>query len=115
MVNDRARRAAFCVNCRSAILASTRLRRETTASIRPAAAVHQAELRSRRLEYESTCNCSIVVLETLKKCRSGAQFVEDRLRDMVCKGEIDLSTAQHEIATDWIVAYKKYFHTDRPL
>jgi hypothetical protein len=41
--------------------------------------------------------------------------LEDRLRDMVCHGEIDLVTAQHDIATDWIVAYKKYFHTDRPL
>jgi hypothetical protein len=41
--------------------------------------------------------------------------LEDRLRDMVCKGEIDLSTAQRDISADWIVAYKKYFHTDRPL
>lgn len=41
--------------------------------------------------------------------------LEDRLRDMVCKGEIELSTAQRDISTDWIVAYKKYFHTDRPL
>lgn len=41
--------------------------------------------------------------------------LEDRLRDMVCNGEIDLSTAQRDIAADWILAYKKYFHTDRPL
>ncbi len=41
--------------------------------------------------------------------------LEDRLRDMVCNGEIDLTTAQHDIAADWILAYKKYFHTDRPL
>jgi len=41
--------------------------------------------------------------------------LEDRLRDMVCNGEIDLGTAQRDISTDWIVAYKKYFHTDRPL
>jgi hypothetical protein len=41
--------------------------------------------------------------------------VEDRLRDMVCKGQIDLATAQRDIAADWILAYKKYFHTDRPL
>jgi Putative zinc-finger len=41
--------------------------------------------------------------------------LEDRLRNMVCNGEIDLSTAQRDISTDWIVAYKKYFHTDRPL
>jgi hypothetical protein len=41
--------------------------------------------------------------------------LENKLRDMVCHGDIDLATAQHDIAADWIVAYKKYFHTDRPL
>jgi len=41
--------------------------------------------------------------------------LEDRLHQMVCNGELDLSTAQRDISTDWIVAYKKYFHTDRPL
>ncbi|HUB81745.1 MAG TPA: hypothetical protein VMB03_23260 [Bryobacteraceae bacterium] len=41
--------------------------------------------------------------------------LEDRLRDMVCGGELDLAEAQREIAGDWIASYKKYFHTDRPL
>jgi len=41
--------------------------------------------------------------------------LEERLHEMVCGGELDLSTAQRDIATDWISAYKKYFHTDRPL
>jgi hypothetical protein len=41
--------------------------------------------------------------------------LEDHLRDLVCDGQLDLTTAQHEIATNWIEAYKKYFHTDRPL
>lgn len=41
--------------------------------------------------------------------------LEDRLHSMVCAGELDLSTAQHEIASNWIEAYKKYFHTERPL
>jgi len=41
--------------------------------------------------------------------------LEDRLRDMVCEGSIDLGEAQREIAVNWIAAYKKYFHTDRPL
>jgi hypothetical protein len=41
--------------------------------------------------------------------------LEDRMREMVCHGTLDLSEAQREIATDWISAYKKYFHTDRPL
>ncbi len=41
--------------------------------------------------------------------------LEDHLRDLVCDGELDLASAQREIATNWIDAYKKYFHTDRPL
>jgi anti-sigma factor RsiW len=41
--------------------------------------------------------------------------LEDRLREMVCAGNLDLGEAQQEIATDWISAYKKYFHTDEPL
>ena len=41
--------------------------------------------------------------------------LEDRLRGMVCRGQLDLATAQREIAVNWIAAYKKYFHTRRPL
>jgi hypothetical protein len=41
--------------------------------------------------------------------------LEDRLREMVCDGSLDLTEAQREIAANWIVAYKKYFHTDQPL
>lgn len=41
--------------------------------------------------------------------------LEDRLHDMVCEGQLDLATAQQDISADWIAAYKKYFHTDRPL
>jgi hypothetical protein len=41
--------------------------------------------------------------------------LEDRLREMVCTGGLDLATAQREIASDWIAAYKKYFGTDAPL
>jgi hypothetical protein len=41
--------------------------------------------------------------------------LEDRLRDLVCGGDMDLTEAQREIASNWITAYKKYFHTDRPL
>jgi hypothetical protein len=41
--------------------------------------------------------------------------IEDALHDMVCSGQVDLPTAQHDIATDWIAAYKKYFHTETPL
>jgi hypothetical protein len=41
--------------------------------------------------------------------------LEDRLRSMVCGGQLDLTTAQRDIAKDWVSAYKRYFHTDRPL
>jgi hypothetical protein len=41
--------------------------------------------------------------------------LEERLHAMVCSGELDLATAQREIATNWIAAYKKYFHTQTPL
>jgi hypothetical protein len=41
--------------------------------------------------------------------------LEDRLREMVCNGNLDLTEAQREIARNWIAAYKKYFHTDKPL
>lgn len=41
--------------------------------------------------------------------------LEEHLHQLVCAGKLDLFTAQRDIATDWIAAYKKYFHTDRPL
>ncbi len=41
--------------------------------------------------------------------------LEDRLHAMVCQREIELPEAQRELATDWIGAYKKYFHTQTPL
>jgi hypothetical protein len=41
--------------------------------------------------------------------------LEDRLREMVCDGSLDLAEAQREIAVNWITAYKKYFHTEKPL
>ena len=41
--------------------------------------------------------------------------LEDRLREMVCDGSLDLTEAQKEISANWIAAYKKYFHTDQPL
>ena len=40
--------------------------------------------------------------------------LEEQLHAMVCKGQIDVATAQHDLAVDWISAYKKYFHTERP-
>jgi hypothetical protein len=40
--------------------------------------------------------------------------LEDHLHDLFCHGKIQLATAQNDIATDWIAAYKRYFKTDRP-
>ena len=41
--------------------------------------------------------------------------LEEQLHEMVCDGQLDLSTAQSDIAKDWVGAYKKYFHTEKPL
>jgi hypothetical protein len=41
--------------------------------------------------------------------------LEERLKTMVCRGDVHLKTAQRDIATDWIAAYKKYVHSGEPL
>ena len=41
--------------------------------------------------------------------------LEDRLRSMVCSGELDLQDAQKAISADWVAAYRKYFRTSSPL
>lgn len=41
--------------------------------------------------------------------------LEDHLHRMVCDGKLNLDEAQRDIATNWISAYKKYFHTEQPL
>jgi hypothetical protein len=41
--------------------------------------------------------------------------LEEHLRGLVCDGQLDLTTAQRDLAGNWIEAYKKYFHTDQPL
>ena len=41
--------------------------------------------------------------------------LEDHLRTLVCEGKIDLATAQLEISTNWIAAYRKYFKTKMPV
>jgi hypothetical protein len=41
--------------------------------------------------------------------------LENRLRELVCRGHLDLPAAQHDIAADWIGAYKKYFQRNEPL
>jgi hypothetical protein len=46
-------------------------------------------------------------------------LVKDHLERLlprkVCKGEVDLATAQRDIASDWVAAYRKYFGTETPL
>jgi len=34
--------------------------------------------------------------------------LENRLHALVCSGRLPIEQAQHEIATDWIAAYKRY-------
>ncbi len=41
--------------------------------------------------------------------------LESLLPRLVCRGAVDLETAQREMAVDWIAAYKKYFNTNEPL
>ena len=41
--------------------------------------------------------------------------LEKRLHGLVCSGQVDLGTAQRDLSSDWILAYKKYFHTDQPM
>ena len=40
--------------------------------------------------------------------------LEDLLPQLVCERKVPLATAQRDIASNWIAAYKKYFQTDRP-
>jgi hypothetical protein len=41
--------------------------------------------------------------------------LEHRLPQLVCRGEIDLATAQNGIASNWIEAYKKYVSSEPPV
>jgi hypothetical protein len=40
--------------------------------------------------------------------------LEERLHEMVCSGQLDLSVAQQAIATNWISAYQKYVAAAAP-
>jgi hypothetical protein len=40
--------------------------------------------------------------------------LEQRLHQLVCEGKVDLPTAQHDIAADWIGAYRKYVGASEP-
>jgi len=46
-------------------------------------------------------------------------YVKDELElhfhRLICEGKLDFATAQREMATDWISAYKRYFETEKPL
>ena len=41
--------------------------------------------------------------------------LERLLHRLVCEGRIELATAQREMASDWISAYKRHFNTESPL
>ena len=56
--------------------------------------------------------------QSYKETRWNAQakdVLERHLSQMVCEKKITLAQAQHEIASNWIAAYQKYFHTSRPV
>jgi len=40
--------------------------------------------------------------------------LENRLHKLVCSGQLDLATAQHAIASNWITAYQKYMGRSVP-
>jgi hypothetical protein len=40
--------------------------------------------------------------------------IEDYLRDAVCRGDLELQTAQHDLANNWVAAYRKYLHRTMP-
>jgi hypothetical protein len=41
--------------------------------------------------------------------------LEELLPQLICRGQLDLATAQRDIADNWIAAYKKYFKTNHPI
>jgi hypothetical protein len=41
--------------------------------------------------------------------------LEVHLKNLVCSGKLDISTAQRDLAGNWVAAYKKYFRTNTPL
>jgi hypothetical protein len=41
--------------------------------------------------------------------------LEVHLRDMVCGGKLDLGTAQRDLSSDWIAAYRRYFKSETPI
>jgi hypothetical protein len=41
--------------------------------------------------------------------------LENKLHALVCSGQLDLATAQHAIATNWVSAHKKYMGSDVPV
>jgi anti-sigma factor RsiW len=41
--------------------------------------------------------------------------LEELLPQLICRGQLDLATAQRDIAENWIAAYKKYFKSDHPI
>jgi hypothetical protein len=42
-------------------------------------------------------------------------LLEQRLHVLVCSGQLDLSTAQREIATNWVDAYHRYVGVKEPM
>jgi hypothetical protein len=66
----------------------------------------------------SVCLCGSTTIKNLwpqlqsncvSKCNAKTKdYLEGLLHRLVCSGEVDLATAQHDIATNWVTAYQKY-------
>jgi hypothetical protein len=49
-----------------------------------------------------------------RRQRSSNDALERKIHNLVCAGQLDLKTAQHEIASNWIEAYQKYVSENPP-
>jgi hypothetical protein len=47
--------------------------------------------------------------DALNQCPLLGGRLERHMCDLVCKGQLELSTAQGAFAKDWIAAYHKYY------
>ena len=78
----------------------------------------RGELVSNRSEDHEVSMLSLHLLQNCMVCdhlERSKDALEDRLNELVCQGQLDPATAQRDIADNWIAAYKKYFHTNRPM
>jgi hypothetical protein len=106
--------------CRCTWIRSVRPPRDATEAIKPnlAADIH-VNTRDYELDHIVPLDISGATLDLrdlMLQPRTGAcnahhkDALERRLRIMLCAGDLTLNGAQHEIATDWRAAYKKWMN-----